>query len=51
MSQYSEKDAAKDCNDSTSNVSEAWHEARNDAAESGGHGVPRDRHGSDDSDK
>lgn len=31
MSRYSKKDAAKDTRVSTSEVSRAWHEARNDA--------------------
>lgn len=31
--------------------SEAWHDARNDAAEEGGWGVPKDRHDRDDDDR
>lgn len=42
---YTEKDAAKDTGSSGKEVSRAWHEARNDAAREGGHGVPENRHG------
>jgi hypothetical protein len=49
--EYDKVDASKDTGDSTSKVSEAWHDARDDAAEEGGWGVPEDRHGSDDSGK
>lgn len=45
MGGYDKKDAAKDTDSSTKEVSKAWHEARNDAAKEGGHGVPEDRHG------
>jgi len=45
MSKYSKKNAAKDTKTSTSKVSKAWHDARNDAAKEGGHGVPSNRHG------
>lgn len=45
MSKYNKKDAAKDTKTSTSKVSRAWHDARNDAAKESGHGVPSDRHG------
>ncbi len=48
---YDKADAAKDTDTSTSKVSEAWHDARDDAAKEGGHGVPENRHGSDDSGK
>lgn len=48
---YDKADAARDTGVSTSQVSHAWHEARNDAASEGGHGVPKDRHGSNDSSK
>ena len=44
VSKYTKKDAAKDTQSSTSDVSRAWHDARNHAARSGGHGVPRVRH-------
>lgn len=47
--EYTKGDASNDTGDSTSKVSEAWHDARDDAAEEGGWGVPKDRHGSDDS--
>lgn len=43
---YSKSDAARDTGDSTSKVSESWHKARDDAAEEGGWGVPKDRHDS-----
>jgi len=45
---FTVEDAAKETDTSTSKVSEAWHDARDDAAEEGGWGVPEDRHGSDD---
>lgn len=48
---YDKVDASKDTGDSVSKVSEAWHEAREDAAKEGGWGVPKDRHGSNDSGK
>jgi hypothetical protein len=48
---YDKSDAARDTDSSTGKVSEAWHDARDDAAREGGHGVPKDRHGSDDSGK
>lgn len=48
---YDKKDASKDTGDSTGKVSEAWHDARDDAAKEGGWGVPEDRHGSNDSGK
>lgn len=43
---YDKTDAARDTDTSTSKVSEAWHDARDAAAEEGGWGVPPDRHGS-----
>ena len=49
MAQYDEKDAAKDTNVSTKEVSSTWHQARDDAAKEGNWGVPKDRHGSSDS--
>lgn len=48
---YGLKDAARDTDSSTSSTSHAWHDARDAAAEEGGHGVPADRHGSNDSGK
>lgn len=39
---YTKKDAAKDTKTSVKEVSNAWHQARNDAA--GSVGVPKDRH-------
>jgi len=52
---YDKTDAARDTDSSTSQVSHAWHDARDHAAEEGGWGVPKDRHGggggSDDSGK
>lgn len=48
---YDKSDAARDTDSSSSKVSEAWHDARDDAAEEGGWGVPKDRHGSNDSGK
>lgn len=48
---YDKTDAARDTDTSTGKVSEAWHDARDDAAREGGHGVPSNRHGSDDSGK
>lgn len=47
--EYDKVDASKDTGDSTSKVSEAWHDARDDAAEEKGWGVPENRHDSDDS--
>lgn len=44
MSQYDKKDAARDTDSSSKDVSHAWHDARDDAAKDGGHGVPHDRH-------
>lgn len=35
MSDYTKKDAAKDTNTSTSKVSKAWHDAREDAQKGG----------------
>lgn len=35
MGGYDKEDAAKDTNSSVKEVSEAWHQARNDAASSG----------------
>lgn len=43
---YDKTDAARDTDTSTGKVSEAWHQAREDAAKEGGWGVPKDRHGS-----
>ena len=40
LTQYTGKDAAKDTGSSTNKVSEAWHDARKDAAREGGWGVP-----------
>jgi len=48
---YDKTDAAKDTDSSTSSVSHAWHDARDDAAKEGGHSVPSNRHGSNDSGK
>lgn len=48
---YDKTDAARDTDTSTSKVSEAWHDARDDAAREGGHSVPSNRHGSNDSGK
>ncbi|MBI4993548.1 hypothetical protein HZC33_01130 [Candidatus Wolfebacteria bacterium] len=45
MGGYSEKDAAKDTNSSMKETKDAWHTARDDAAEEGDWGVPKDRHG------
>jgi len=44
MSKYTKKDAARDTGTSVKKVSQAWHDARDDAAKEGGWGVPRDRH-------
>lgn len=41
---YDKTDAAKDTGVSSSEVSKNWHKARDDAAEEGGWGVPKDRH-------
>ena len=41
---YDKTDAGKDTDTSTSKVSQAWHDARDHAAEEGGWGVPTDRH-------
>ncbi len=48
---YSKDDAARETDTSTSKASEAWHDARDHAGKEGGWGVPKDRHGSDDSGK
>lgn len=40
---YDKSDAARDTDTSTSKVSEAWHEARNDAVRDGGHGISSSR--------
>ena len=51
---YDKSDAAKDTGSSTSKVSEAWHDARNDAVRDGGHGISSSRgvkDGSNDSGK
>jgi len=50
MTQYDESDASKDTDSSEKEVNEAWHDARDDAAEEGGWGVPKDRHGDKDDD-
>ncbi len=41
---YDKTDAAKATDASTSKVSEAWHQAKDDAAKEGGWRVPADRH-------
>lgn len=41
---YSKSDASKDTSSSASQVSHAWHDARDDAAKEGGWGVSKDRH-------
>ena len=43
---FSQKDAQKATNTTRKNTSRAYHDARNDAAKEGGHGVPKDRHSS-----
>jgi hypothetical protein len=48
---YDISDAKADTQDTYSNIREAWHDARDTAAEEGGWGVPPDRHGSNDSGK
>ena len=45
MPKYTESDAAKDTGATGREVSQAWHDARDDAAKEGGHSVPADRHG------
>jgi len=42
---YSQEDARRDTGASRKDVSRAWHDARDDAAEEGGWRVPKDRHG------
>lgn len=49
--EYNKVDAAKDTGRSTSEVSRAWHTARDDAAKEGGWGVPDNRHDESSSDK
>lgn len=44
---YSQKDAKKDTSATSHQTSQAYHEARNDAAKSGDYGVPKDRHQDD----
>ena len=44
---YSQKDAKRDTNTTDRKASQSWHDARDDAAKSGDHGVPQDRHGDD----
>lgn len=46
---YDKKDAAEDTNSSTKEVSKAWHQARDDAAEEKGWRVPQNRHKNDNS--
>jgi hypothetical protein len=43
---YDKTDAAKETQSSTSQVSRAWHDARDDAAKEGGWSVPSNRHDS-----
>ena len=45
MAGYTKGDAGRDTGASTGKVSQAWHQARDDAAKEGGWGVPKDRHG------
>lgn len=44
---YSQKDAKKDTGATNRQTSQAWHDARDDAAKSGGYKVPEDRHQDD----
>ena len=45
MSKVTEQSTSKETGDSIKDVNRAWHDARDDAAKEGGHGVPADRHG------
>ena len=45
MSKYTEKEAAEDLGVPIKEVKDAWHKAKDDAAEEGDQGVPADRHG------
>lgn len=45
MSKYTQADAARDTGATSQQVSQAWHDARDDAASDSGWGVPADRHG------
>jgi len=45
---WTEKDTARETGDSMKKVSEAFHTARNDAAEAKDQGVPENRHGDND---
>ena len=49
MGGYGKNDAAKDTDSTPKQVSEAWHAARDDAAEAKDQGVPENRHGDNDS--
>lgn len=42
---YDQKDAQKDTDATSKDVSKAWHDARDAAAKEGNWGVPEDRHG------
>ena len=41
---FSQKDAQRSTKATGKQTKEAWHDARNDAAKEGGHGVPKSRH-------
>lgn len=47
---YSQDEAAEDTESPDEETTQAWHDARDDAAKEGGWGVPADRHDSDDQD-
>lgn len=47
---YSQDEAAEDTESPDEETTQAWHDARDDAAKEGGWGVPADRHDSDDED-
>lgn len=44
---YSQKDAKNDTKATDRQTSQAWHDARDEAAKSGDQGVPQDRHSDD----
>ena len=48
MTKYTEKDVAKETGASGKETARAWHKAKDDAAEEGGWGVPKNRHGDND---
>lgn len=48
MSKWTQRDTEEETEVSRKEASEAWHTARDQAAEEGGWGVPEDRHDEED---